>query len=351
MAVIDEQELKAQLKNDNLSNVYFIYGEETLLKKKYCDKLVKRLVGKESGDYSFQKFEGDEMDFDSFGGAVEAFPMMSDKKCLLVQDLDAYALNQSDFDKVIDIISDVPEYCYVIFILAGISPDLKNAKWKKLINTVSKVGSSIEFKNLDRASAVKALCSKAEKLGCTLEKNLAGYIIEVAGTDMQNLGNELEKICAYCGEGAINREHIDSVICKSVDAKGYELAKAIIKNDFSKAFDILNNLFYLKIKAPVILAAITGNYIDIYRAKCAVSGGVDMSTLSKAFLSYKGKEFKLKYAASDARSMSIQRLRQSISVLYEADLRIKSSRTDEKIIIEEMISKLLLIAAKEAKRY
>lgn len=351
MAVIDENELKLQLKNDTLSNVYFIYGEESLLKKKYLDKLVKKLVGKESGDYSFQKFDGDEMDFDSFGGAVEAFPMMSDKKCLLVQDLDAGTLNQSDLDKVIDIISDVPEYCYVIFVLVGISADAKNAKWKKLINAVSKAGSVIEFKTLDRSSAIRALCAKAEKLGCSLEKNLAGYILDTAGNDMQNLGNELEKICAYCGEGAISREHIDAVICKSIDAKGYELAKAIIKNDFNKAFDLLDNLFYLKIKAPVILASITGNYVDIYRAKCAVSAGVEMSALSKAFSSYKGKEFKLRYAASDARGISIERLRESISVLYEADLRIKSSRTDERIIIEELISKLLFIAAREAKKY
>lgn len=50
---------------------------------------------------------------------------------------------------------------------------------------------------------------------------------------------------------------------------------------------------------------------------------------------YRGKEFRLRNAARDASRLSIDVLRRSLDTLAQADLRLKSSRTDKRVVLEQ----------------
>lgn len=346
MPLVNETELKTKIKNNEIANLTFIYGDELYLKGKYCNAILKKIVNKEMGEYGFQRFEGDEFDADAFMDTVESFPMLGGRKCVLVNDLDVDKLTADKFDILIDVISDVPDYCYVIFKTDSVSVDGKKAKWKKFVNTVKDNGIAAEIKSLDNSSAVKMLKSEAKRRKRELGNRQAQYIVELCGLDMQTLINEIEKICAYCDEEEIKMEHISAVAVKTVDAKIYDLSKAIIRKDSKTAFGILDSLFYMKIEPIIILATISGNFVDMYRCRCAVVSGLVESDISNVFpQAYKGREFKIRNAIKDSKRISAENLNACIDTIYEADLRLKSSRTDNRIIIEQLISKLFFITS------
>ncbi|MDR1564863.1 MAG: DNA polymerase III subunit delta [Oscillospiraceae bacterium] len=346
MPNIDETELKRQLKEGQLAPLYLIYGDEAYLKKIYTYKLIKKLTGSTDDEYKLRRFEGESFDLELFLDELEAFPFMGGSKCLLIHDLNIMDLPAEGWERLKPALEDIPDYCRVIFWLDSV-PLSKQPRSKSLLSLASKQGCAVELGRPDKAKLSKTLRDGAARRGCELSSEMASYIIFELGQDMQTLLTEMEKICAYAGGGAITKAHVDAVAVKSIDAKGYDMAKAIIKNDFQTAFKLIDQLFYLRTEPTMILAAITGSFGDIYRAKCASTAGEPMETLSQAFpAAYKGREFKLRYAVKDGARLSLQSLRESMNALYQADVRLKSSRAGDRIVIEELISKLLLIAAR-----
>ena len=63
-------------------------------------------------DFNFHRFEGKSLDFDALSDAVEAFPMMSARTCVLLKDVPVDALAQNERDKLMQILSDIPPIFY-----------------------------------------------------------------------------------------------------------------------------------------------------------------------------------------------------------------------------------------------
>ena len=73
----------------------------------------------------------------------------------------------------------------------------------------------------------------------------------------------------------------------------------------------------------------------------ALDYGVDPINLSKTF-DYRNREFLLRNAAYDCKNTSSKYLRKCLNLFIETDVALKSSRTDGKIILEELFGKILI---------
>lgn len=62
---------------------------------------------------------------------------------------------------------------------------------------------------------------------------------------------------------------------------------------------------------------------------------------------YKGKDFRLKKAQQNVRGCPSRCCRESLHLLLEADMALKGSRLEPRIILDELIAKLLLAARRE----
>ena len=66
--------------------------------------------------FNYQKFSGD-CDLQDVYDAVLQFPMMSDKKFVLLTDYDFESAAKSDFEKLCTILAEAPDSCvFVLFI-------------------------------------------------------------------------------------------------------------------------------------------------------------------------------------------------------------------------------------------
>ena len=77
------------------------------------------------------------------------------------------------------------------------------------------------------------------------------------------------------------------------------MANAIVAGNYSKAYELLDILFYQNEEPIAILAVLATSYVDMYRVRACIQSGQAVSTLSQYF-DYKGKEFKLKNAERDS---------------------------------------------------
>ncbi len=344
MAVLTEKELKQQIKSGSFANLYLIFGDESYLKQHYVSQICEKAVDKDFSDFNMHKFDGKEAAIDDISNAVEAMPMMSELSCVLVKDLPLDTLSDNDYEKLVSILSDLPETCVFIFYIDNAKTDKrKGGKFSNILNIAEQKGAVVELNKLNLSELNKLITSGVQKRGCTIDYSNANYFINCVGDDLNLLLNEMDKLCFYVKSGEIKKADIDDVCVKSIEAKVFDLSKALLQNNCDKAFSLLDTLYSQKTEPVLIAGTLISAYVDMYRAKIAILAGERAEDVSK-FYNYKNKEFRLRNAAKDASELTITQLRLCLDELSKADELLKGSGFDSRLVLEQCMSKLLLAA-------
>ena len=347
MARLNEQDLKLQIKERQFSNAYFIYGEEGYLKQFYVNKLTDLLVDDTFRDFNLHSFNGKKTSLEDILKDADMLPMMSEYNLILVCDY-PFDKSSADIDLIKEYLSDVPPSTVLVFWYDSVDVDIKkNSKWKSVEAAFSKAGSSVNLEKRSESDLVKLLVSGCKKRGAVLSPDNARYLISVSGSDIKTLLNETEKLSSYAKGQEITKQIIDKLAVKSLQAKVFDLSKAIVRGDYEKAYSVLNALFEAKEEPVSVLAVISNCFIDMYRVKCAKIAGQSFDDVAN-YYNYKGREFALRNASRDCASLSVNQLRSSLDVLMLADNNLKSTAADSRLILEETMVKLLLISKEVA---
>lgn len=121
-----------------------------------------------------------------------------------------------------------------------------------------------------------------------MSNDTAKYLISISGNDMKILLNELDKLSYYAKGGEITKEIIDNMATKCLQARIYDLSKYVVAGKSGMAYDVLNVLFEMKEEPIIILSAISGVYVDMYRVKCAKVQDSDLTMLPNTIITEAG---------------------------------------------------------------
>ena len=343
MAKIGEKELKQQLKAGDFSRAYLIYGEEEYLKEYYVDQLKKKNVDEAFEDFNFHSFNGKDATLSDILSDAEMLPMMGSCNFVLVCD---YPIDKSqkEMNELKEFLADIPETTMLVFLYKSLPFNTKdNSKLKAIEAAFTNAGTTVVFDRRTQSELIKMIVNGCKRRNALISADNAAYLISVSGNDIKTLMNEAEKLSAFASGGEITKSIINQLAVKCLQARVYDLSKAVIKGEYDKAYSVLDTLFIMKEEPVNILAAISNCYVDMYRVKCAKISGMPAEDVGN-YYNYKGRDFVLRNAARDCFELSINQLRRSLDVIMEADNNLKSTATDKKLILEETMVKLLLIS-------
>lgn len=337
---LTETELKQHIKDGVPLSVYVLYGEEAYLSAFYADTLKKKVLGDGDEGFDLTVLDGQECSWEDIEVAAETMPFTTDRRCVAVCDFDFSACGAAS-DRVLALLNDPPPDAVVIFRMLSVHPDFqKNARWKAFAAAAKQAG-LVEFRRKTAAELVKVLCKGAERRGCVLSAANAQLLTERCGDDLQLLTGELDKLCAIAGKGGeVTAEIIRSASAERLEASVFDLSKAIFRQQPQRALEILRRLAAAREEPVAVLAVLSGAFVDAYRVKVAATSGISAEALA-AELGYGNKAFRLKYAARDAASYSVGRLRECLDLLAKADTRLKSSAVDKYTVLEQTVLSLL----------
>lgn len=345
MPIVSEQVLKANLKNKNILSTYMIFGEDTYLKKLYVDKLISATVDKDD-EFNFMKFES-ECSLQEVYDAKEQYPMMAEKKCVLLTDYDFENCQKSDFEKLTELLSTPTDTTVFILWCNNLSVDEKRSdKLKKLVAATERGGGmAVSLNHRTREELVRVLNDGAKKRGAEFAQGAAAYLIETSSEDITVLLSELEKLCAYVGGGTITRATVDLICVKSVDASVYNLTGDIINLNAAASLKMLSNLYDMRVEPMIILHTIASNFIDIYRAMAARDCRESINSVSEEF-GYGNRKFVLEKASRLIDKFTAKKIQLCLNELVSADKRLKSFSVNDRVVLEELILRLIYVISK-----
>lgn len=339
MAILNESGLRDKIRNCP-TGAYLIYGGEDYLKKAYVEKIVAKTVEKDFAEFNFHTFEGKEAKLSEIYDCVEAIPMMSETNCVLVTDM---ALDNEDTglsDLFRSMITDMPESCALIFYMQTVNPT--GEKWKKVIKLFEDYATVAKLEKKEKADLVRMVEKGGERREAPFDPGVAAYLVECVGMDLNTVVNEMEKLCAYAAGRTVKRSDVDAVCIKSLEAKAFDIMKALHAGRFDTAMDKLAGVLAQREEPTMLLGAFIASYVDMYRARAAVLSSRKAEEVATVY-DYKKKEFRLTNGARDSRGMSLQALYRCIEVLAEADDLLKSSVTDQGLVLEQTLARLAVI--------
>ena len=345
MSIVFEEALGKDLASGYLSNVYLLFGNDTYLKKHYCDQISSKAY---TGDplFNLHKFEGNCLLQDVYN-SVNQFALMADSKCVVLTDYDFEHCSKSDFDMLSQLISTVESGCVFIMRFDAIEFDYKkSSRAKKLIESVECVGGkAVCLDHRNHNVLARMLINAASKRNCSLNESDAHFLIQTVGDDLSLLKNELNKLCSYVNNGKINKDIIKEVSVKSIESSIYDYVQEIISCNLSSALKVLDDLFYMRVEPMIILHTASSMYVDLYRVFAARKNSNGLDVVSKDF-SYKNKAFVLKRALSNINKIDFKKIVLSFEALLKADEHLKSFGYDARTVLEELTVKLVYIIIK-----
>jgi DNA polymerase-3 subunit delta len=169
-------------------------------------------------------------------------------------------------------------------------------------------------------------------------------MVETCSDDLSTLINELEKLCAYVGDGgSITVNEINEVCSRSVETSIYTISKAVLGGNLQEAYKILDDLLYMNTEPQFILMQLSSAYVDIYRAYVIRSSGQRTDDVAKE-LGYYNTAFRLRDAERSLSKLSDVQIVKSVKLLAECDKLMKSTRGDNRALLEKVIVDLALVA-------
>ena len=109
------QQLKQQLRDKKPGRLYFFYGEETFLLHHYLEQLRKFLVDPLTESFNYHKLNNETFSVEDFADCVENLPMMAETTMVVVDEIDLFSISEPDRNRVIEVVSDIPDYCTIVF--------------------------------------------------------------------------------------------------------------------------------------------------------------------------------------------------------------------------------------------
>ena len=261
------------LKNNNLHGIYVFYGEEKYSQEEYLRKIKKSFGNLELGiNYIIL----DENSINSLISDIETPAFGYDRKLIVIRNSNLFKRDSKSQmkDKFKEYITDnvqiINEYCVIVFIEDTVHK-------MDFYKTIEKHAVIVETKILKPAEIKAKLKHITTMYKVNIGQSELDYLIEVSGTNMQDLINEIRKLIEYAGEnGEIKVEDIDKLCIKNVQAIIFDLTDYLGTKNTEKALEVLESLIYNREPLQKIIITLYNHFRKLYLTKLALNEKRDL---------------------------------------------------------------------------
>ena len=335
------QELKAEIRNINPARLYVFHGEEMFLLRHYLEQLKNALVDELTESFNFHRFNSENFEMRDFADAVENLPMMAERTMVQVDDIDVFKLPEDGRNKMLDILSDIPDYCTVVFTYETVAwkPD---KRYKKLWDAFC-AGRIVEFEKQNQRDLVVWIQRHFRAKNKQIAPELCAYLIELTDGTMTSIGGEIAKIAAFSGADTVCKADIDAVVEPVLDVVVFRMTDMLAAGDYSQALVMLQKLLKMQQEPLAILGAIGLHFRRLSAARTLLDHGRQASELAKLYPPM--SDFAARKNMDAARRFSTNFCAKAAELILETDHSMKTSFDDS----ERLLELLLLRLAQEAR--
>jgi len=182
------------------------------------------------------------------------------------------------------------------------------------------------------------------KFGKTISAKAAMMVVELAGQDLAQLDEQLERLDLYSGaRETVTEKDVEEAIGPARTFARYEMGNAIAQRNVTRALRMACGFFSRGVSGTAITSWIASHFQELLRAK-----RISASAGSKAIARELGvNAFIAKILARQAKNFTEEELEGNLSLLLKGQSELRSGSAMEEVTVESMIVRLCQNAPEE----
>jgi DNA polymerase-3 subunit delta len=322
------------------SGSVLVQGEEPYFVDALGDLLENRFLPEQARDFNQTILYGKECDAEQIFSAAKLFPFMAEQRLVLVRE--AQQMADKEWEKLGAYLQNPLASTLLVLLYRGKNLDRR----KKTYKILEQKGLVVQSDSLKDRQLESWLDEKVAGHGFRLNPQAKALLLEFVGNRPDLLASEIEKLSLNLRDGeSIEPEHIEKFVGISREYNVFELQDALGEQDASRAYRLAVHLGQQPKASNFSLPLCVGTLYAFYQKVALVHEASDAAPQALATLLGVHPYFVTAYRKY-ARSLRPPRLRRSIRVLMEYDLKSKGmgqgGQVGEAELTREMIQQLLL---------
>jgi DNA polymerase-3 subunit delta len=328
MSSISRLDLERRIKERQIQSLYLLVGSETFLRdsaaRAIADVALSGTLLREFNESTFSLLT------DSASEAVaaaEQLPMMSERRVVRIKHFSK--IGEAQEGVLIRYLNNPVPSTVAVFIAEDLD------KRKKLTKTLLEQCLVVDFPALKDGEAKTWAKARLKDLKIRIDEQALSQLVGLAGTDVQTLYSELDKLAAAAMEqGVITKDLVDVLIGRSRELSNFDLGDQLIAGDRMRALQTLRSLLDDEVPPVLLLGLIASNYHRLALARELLQRGV-RDEVYRMVPSFKRNDF-LRMVERSGGEQLVEGLRK----IAAADLAIKTSQATPRLQLEMLVCEL-----------
>jgi DNA polymerase-3 subunit delta len=341
MAALSPHELLARLAKGKPIPGILLVGGDSYLRDLCRAKLIDAYVPEGARDWGIRKFSADDDDVSAILGQAQTMPMLAPQQVIFVSDVEAWErLGDDSRDSLVKQLSEYLDrpapYTVLVFEAAALDQRMRLAKM--FAEKTVTVSVELSADPAERARlAVPLSLEMAKELGAALDQDAAEELCDLLNGELAAIRTELEKLSAYAGDRRrITRADVDLLVISARKYEVWDLADMLAARQPAQALEFLDRLLREGEAAPALLGGLAWMYRKLLEAQELPSGTVGWQAASRLKMRSDAAEL----AVRQSRKFPRSQLTNGLIALYEADSRLKSGGTNQRAVMEFLVTQL-----------
>lgn len=328
-----------------LPPVCLLYGEDNYTILRERDALIRRAVT-DFPEFNLYQADGRAtVNFSELADSALSLPFFTDSRCAVLDDLNLDVQPASELDKLWRLLQSPSESTLLLITIrtVPINPKKKSAKEKKLFDLCDKAGLVASFQRPMPAELARTATVRAAANGCKIDREAASLLGEYVSGDTQRLISETDKLSAWADGGTITADAVRMLVEPSAEASSFNLAERILSKNYNAAMQVIDDLIFQRETPVSILQILAMSFADLYRAACARKAGISSQEAQSAYGYFGGSAYRYSKACQNVGRIPAGALGKIITLIADADLQMKTTGTDPKIVLETTVANIFLL--------
>ena len=309
---------------------YLLFGEEDYLKNLAVAYARETLVGDPSLA-CFNEIILDALDFhpEKLRSALMSFPMMADRKVILVRGLDLNAMKSSEIDLLCEVLGELAEYDYNTLLLPiaaeAIDEGILPRRPSPLLSKLCSLLRPVRYERCTPQKLIGWCIRHFEHNGAKASPDMCQLLIDRCGRNMMTLAGEIDKISYYVlshSRTAVTSADISTVASYTAEYDAFAFAGALMERNAARALDILSEMKFRRTEPLFILSEVVRTGCDMLAVLLLTREGKTPAEVSSILKLHEYKVSLYRRHAAQAGEAAIRRM---IAAAQSADRALKLS--------------------------
>lgn len=331
-------ELKNNLKQGNLSNVYLITGAEQVFIKD-IQKSFKDIMSPEERDMNFSNFDLEEVPLgDVINEAISA-PFFGERRLVFVQS--PYFLTAERVKNAVEqntnlllkyIQNPTPSTIMVIFA----SYDKLDAR-KKIVKELKKEAVVVNAGQMEGPVLTRTIQNDLKIDGYQIDGEALNLLINKTKSNYSLITNQLVKLKMYALKSKkIDKQAVEQLVPQSLEDNVFDLMNQILNKNIYQAEELYHQFLLQKIDPILLISILMSQLRLLIQVKVLTEKGLTEATISK---NLKVHPYRIKLSHRQSKQLIMKQLILMYQSLVNLDYQIKSGQGDKELLFDLFIAK------------